>query len=382
MNRLWLKRKFLPRGRLLSLAACWLAAACSGESGSAIVNIPGAPASVPQAWLDRDCRLDSVPDERDCRLYQASKLPPLDSAKRDHFGEEYSPQKFAECLLRALKEKRGDICEKYRLRRHENPEFWPYPNVPKPKLPEAPNPPTYKKGMSAEEYFNALCEKEAGEFIYRTVENVDGLYAVRPRDDEGGDERVRDRYVIEDPFDFFTMTGMHPENQLGFSYLYVSEATPYRGGYRFFETARVPAGYLSRAELDASLFEPKPTDRPYERYSGYDSKSRKSMKKEFDSQIKARYGFTWRGIDRPNDRDMGIKGGELIVLDLKTNEVLGIRRNFVRSGGKSGNSFHWYSSQSCPALRSQASARTKQWVDEFIARVLKPVGRIETQGVK
>lgn len=42
-----------------------------------------------------------------------------------------------------------------------------------------------------------------------------------------------------------------------------------------------------------------------------------------------RYGITWRGIKRPNDREMGIAGGELIVLDLETHEVLGVRRGYA-----------------------------------------------------
>ena len=35
--------------------------------------------------------------------------------------------------------------------------------------------------------------------------------------------------------------------------------------------------------------------------------------------------YVWRGITRPHDREMGIAGGELIVLDLQTNEVLGVQ---------------------------------------------------------
>ena len=36
------------------------------------------------------------------------------------------------------------------------------------------------------------------------------------------------------------------------------------------------------------------------------------------SEQRARYGFTWRGIKRPHDRELGIAGGELIVIDLQT----------------------------------------------------------------
>lgn len=50
---------------------------------------------------------------------------------------------------------------------------------------EIPNPlpadSGYKPGMTPQEYFDHLCKTEAGEFIYKTVENVEGLYMMRPR---------------------------------------------------------------------------------------------------------------------------------------------------------------------------------------------------------
>ena len=39
----------------------------------------------------------------------------------------------------------------------------------------------YKPGMTPQEYFDHLCKTEAGEFIYKTVENVEGMYMMRPR---------------------------------------------------------------------------------------------------------------------------------------------------------------------------------------------------------
>ena len=54
------------------------------------------------------------------------------------------------------------------------------------------------------------------------------------------------------------------------------------------------------------------------------------MKKEYAAERKGRYGFTWRGIERPKARELGIVGGELIVLDLLTNDVLAVRRGYMR----------------------------------------------------
>ena len=57
----------------------------------------------------------------------------------------------------------------------------------------------YKLGMTPEEYFDHLCKTEAGEFIYKTVENVEGLYMLRPRK-EATDYELEHLYALEDPY--------------------------------------------------------------------------------------------------------------------------------------------------------------------------------------
>lgn len=61
---------------------------------------------------------------------------------------------------------------------YDEPYYWPYPNVAPPKLPEAPKESSYRPGMSQHDYFNTLCEREAGELIYKTVDNVEGIYQI------------------------------------------------------------------------------------------------------------------------------------------------------------------------------------------------------------
>ena len=87
----------------------------------------------------------------------------------------------------------------------------------------------------------------------------------------------------------------------------------------------------------------------------------------------ALYGFTWRGISRSSDRALGIAGGELVVLDMKTNEVIGVRRNFSRSGNiKNGSGIWWETSQSCPQLTKQEGHRhVKRNNVDFVKSVLK-----------
>ena len=81
--------------------------------------------------------------------------------------------------------------------------------------------------------------------------------------------------------------------------------------------------------------------KPYQRLSGYKSSTRD---KNFNivpgspwnieqiSDLKSKYGLTWRGIHRPFDRENGIAGGEIIAYDLQTNEVLAVFRNYAYTG--------------------------------------------------
>jgi hypothetical protein len=57
----------------------------------------------------------------------------------------------------------------------------------------------YKPGMTPEQYFEHLCKTEAGEFIYKTVENVEGIYMMRPRERSHRYE-FEHLYALEDPY--------------------------------------------------------------------------------------------------------------------------------------------------------------------------------------
>jgi hypothetical protein len=58
----------------------------------------------------------------------------------------------------------------------------------------------YKPGMTSEQYFDHLCKTEAGEFIYKAVEGVEGLYQMRPRESAKNDYLLEHLYAMEDPY--------------------------------------------------------------------------------------------------------------------------------------------------------------------------------------
>ena len=181
----------------------------------------------------------------------------------------------------------------------------------------------YRPGMTQQEYFEHLCKNEAGEFIYKTVENVEGIFQLRPRKNVYGTGELQHLYSMEDPYGHYT-----DENEnIGFQMV-----EPLK--YSFFEIpveGRRKYGFAMRELNDPSLTFESPPDAKIARYFGLGvgGASRKTMKLEFDIKVKARYGFTWRGIKRPLDREMGIGGGELIVLDLQTNQVMAVRRGYA-----------------------------------------------------
>lgn len=93
--------------------------------------------------------------------------------------------------------------------------------------------------------------------------------------------------------------------------------------------------------------------------------------------ISARYGYTWRGIRRDRDREFGIAGGELMVLDLQTNEVLAVRRSFAIAKEYRGAGLNWEFAYFCPAtLRIDGKKRIVDKIEypySFVFEVLKPV---------
>lgn len=282
-----------------------------------------------------------------CDVYK-ERLEPFDPARRESFGEFYDPKKYHEC--RHKYEERETRCEYLRLRRHEPLERWPYADVPRPEWPEAPNPPVYRWWMSAKQYFDALCKSEAGEFIRKTVKDVEGVYRIRGRWTASA-YALRDRYVMEEPYGYTVAAAQSP-------------ATMFVGPkkYRYLEVPGDPRFYPDKGHA-------------YLRFFGFDNRDFKSLKREYDSKLKSLYGFTWRGIKRPKDREHGIAGGELIVVDLATNEILAIRRGFILAGksryGESGMT--WEYGQFCPLLSKRVGIGKEHNASfDFVSRVLGP----------
>ena len=176
------------------------------------------------------------------------------------------------------------------------------------------------------QYFNHLCSTEAGEWIFRKVQNVEGFYFARPQDEPTTDT-MTDPYGPEMPWiqRFFLLKGDYkPLEQARWL------IQPPLYNYRFVEQPR------RNTKWQAGIQE------PYVRLFGYtrgyfvkpgqvvaDWNEKTPMQVIGIPALTARYGYTWRGLRRERDREFGIAGGELLIYDLETREVLAVRRQFL-----------------------------------------------------
>jgi len=214
----------------------------------------------------------------------------------------------------------------------------------------------YKPGMTPEQYFEHLCKTEAGEFIYKTVENVKGFYLMRSRK-RATDSEMEHLYALEAPYievhgEYYDPGEYFVQPNLGkYEYVEVSLSQPqsenkYKQFYR--DEAAHPGRRHQTAIDGRSVFVP------------YIVAERNT------ASLTSTYAVTWRATARPHDREFGVAGSELIVLNLATSEVLGVKRGFKRTGGvRNLTGIWWLAGPTCPRL----SERPDHW---FVKDVLKP----------
>lgn len=252
------------------------------------------------------------------------------------------------------------------------------------KIPNpVPDDSGYKPGMSTKEYFEHLCKNEAGEFIYKTVRDVDGIMQMRPRA-EATDYMLQHLYALEDPYGetYGEEFNMGPDAlktgiQDGYVNPRYADAVKKRGyslfkpdqNYKFIEKP-IPASLQNPADGAKSLRYTRPNTDKLVFENGqymYPRGQWPLMLEERVKEPKSRYGFTWRGITRPHDRELGVAGGELIILDLQTNEVLAVRRGYLASGRTldTVGGIWWLGAAACPPRPVIA-------MGELLHKVLKP----------
>lgn len=309
--------------------------------------------------------------------------------------------------------------------------FFPHLSAPPFKYPEA-KPQTHGLDLTqlnyktAEAYFKWLCTNEAGTWVYRKVSDVDGVFAMRNRPMYGAPVWQRfDRFYVEDPwgqinggFVMSSYGGVYTGNyHTEGSYLLPEKVNGF--GPRAFRAFEVQKGFdfyerpvLPEETLKYRGFKYLRFERPWPKQPSYtsdvkdffafgpgasgpgaDPRDRKAgevwlwallaerealvdPKPHPTNEIKSRYGFFWRGIERtPQDRLLGIGGGEEFVVDLKTNEIIALRRGFVWLDRK----FYQPSTHThVDWVRRQSCAPEKEFL---LSAAVRPRDPIVTRGI-
>ena len=161
----------------------------------------------------------------------------------------------------------------------------------------------YKPGMTPQEYFDHLCKTEAGEFIYKTVEHVEGVYQMRLREEATDNKYQEHLYALEDPYGYSVGTRNHPEEYF---------VQPAIGKYQFLETP-LPQGLREKESTKYRRYYRAENAYPGRKYqtaiNGQGVFVPYIVAEATVPDINSRYGYTWRGITRSHDRELGIAGG-------------------------------------------------------------------------
>lgn len=330
-------------------------------TAASVVHAQGkAPIVVQEKWVEQRCMLRSISDQqfRACVEKLVEPLPKLDPTRREQFGEHYNPRAYVRCRTRL--ERNQTDCEHLILRRREWPEYWPE-GAKRVKWPDAPKDSVYRKGIKPREYWEALCKAEAGEFIYKTVKNVEGFLWIRPRGQET-DYAMQDKYAIEDAYGLHEFAFGDDDARPGKRIFRLDESN-----YRAIESpiGDPRAQSWVRQSLDIDRLKALMRNPP----AGWSETDFTSISKA--SQPQSIYGVTWRGIRRPEDLNLGVSGGELAIFDLRSGEILGLRRGFALDAFAARgimNRHSWLGSWGCPVM-----AREPKDLREFVKKVLEPI---------
>lgn len=228
------------------------------------------------------------------------------------------------------------------------------------------------KVADAERRFQERC-KTAGEFIYSSVENVEGVLVMKERAKEynhGEQFRMDDPYGFDVSGDGYIENFLKDRNEKGSlvhdgikrGYRYVDVINPTDGKrYRF--TGRV--------------------DQPFLRDPNYAKWVREFvLDKALTTEPAPRYGVTYDDISTREDREYWIAGSSLRVIDLQTNEIMAERIGYMMdpgqgATGQGGSHSNWERARrhACPAFPATSDGHpfTGYQSRDFVEKVVKPI---------
>lgn len=234
------------------------------------------------------------------------------------------------------------------------------------------------RAQKAQALFQERC-KSAGEKIYRTAENVEGVLLMKIRPEK---DNFSDQYALDDPYGSDLGGDGYIRNFLrGYETRQAQFApgAPPRLGYLYVEAIDPKDG--KRYRYTGRIEEPWQTNKNY--LKGY---TRFVLDKVPAPGPSPRYGVTYDDISTREDRDYWIAGSSLRVVDLQTNEVIAERIGYMRDpgmGNVSGGRSPWLiaADYACPTFQrnpllpvphGQGARAQLHQTEDFVEKILKP----------
>jgi hypothetical protein len=224
--------------------------------------------------------------------------------------------------------------------------------------------------------------KNAGEKIYRTVNDVEGMVWLRWRPKS---LNLSDQYLLDDPYgrdcggdecfkDLLRVTSGAKHNP--------EAASQHTSGYDFIETVDPTDGGRYRYTGVIKVVYQRTADelRQYRENTGVDAEIDRydfGLERTAIDHFTARYGIDWQDVSTKEDRDNWIAGGRLMIIDLTTNELIAERRGYMIDrglGAKGGGRSPWAFARdtTCPPRRSNDDSNLMPTTFPFVNKVLRP----------
>jgi hypothetical protein len=175
-------------------------------------------------------------------------------------------------------------------------------------------------------HFKKQCEEKAGERISRVVDNVDGIFLVKPRV-KASEESLRDQFWMGDPYGYSDYEAANPAD----TYLYG------RSGETISERRITPIKGFKFVEMPNPEYTSNGQQRKYLRYTLKNIPVREGDRvvvkprpvPQAVNSLKSRFAITWEDISTRDDREFWVAGGSLRIIDLQTNETIAERIGYV-----------------------------------------------------
>lgn len=218
---------------------------------------------------------------------------------------------------------------------------------------EAPPADPKARLAKAEAMFAERCKK-SGEFIHRTVDNVEGVFLLKLRPKQ---INFQDQFRMDDPYgadvsgDGYIVNFLKGRNPKGS--LVTENAT--RQGYRYVEAIDPADG--KRYRYTGAM---KEVTRKTSILMGGDGRTTFTTKDYVLDKVSApgtppRYGVNYDDLSSREEREHWIAGSSLKVIDLKTDEVIAERIGYMMDRGQGSTSrgripWYWAAYTACPSF--------------------------------